>query len=165
MSQAHIFHLLQGSVRGVYISSLEPGTATARKKLLQVGSVIVAVNGESVEGQTVHEVLQLLLNSHYQLELTIQLPTDCSSSDDDTYGEPLSVSIVTGSHELSVEGDQFVVTFDRGDDEDLGLQIVKRGSNYGPSGFFIVKSLIPGSPAHRCNKLMENDIILQVIQL
>lgn len=81
---------MQGSVRGVYISNLEPGTTTARKKLLQVGSIIVAVNGVSVEGQTVHEVLQMLLNSHYQLELTVQLPADCSSSDhEDTYGKTL----------------------------------------------------------------------------
>lgn len=61
-----------------------------------------------------------------------------------------------------VEGDQFVVNIDRDDDEDLGLQIVKRAGSHGPTGFFIVKSLIPGSPAHCCNKLMENDIILQV---
>ena len=85
-------------MRGVYISNLEPGTATARKKLLQVGSIIVAVNGESVEGQTVHEVLQLLLDSHHQLELTIQLPHDYT--DHDTHGEFTLINDVTRSHEL-----------------------------------------------------------------
>ena len=56
-----------------------------------------------------------------------------------------------------------MVSIDRGDEE-LGLQIVKGASSHSPSGLFFVKSLIPGSPAHCCNKLMENDIILQVVQ-
>ena len=51
-----------------------------------------------------HEVLQLLLSSHYQLELTIQLPTDYSSKDDDDiYGESLLISDVTESHELQLK--------------------------------------------------------------
>lgn len=68
--------------------------------MLQIGSVIVAVNGQSVEGQTAHEVLQLLLNSHYQLELTVQLPNDESSGDNDECSKSQLISDVTGSHEL-----------------------------------------------------------------
>ena len=72
----------------MYVSSLESGTTTARKRLLQVGSVIVAVNGEPVEGQTVHEVLQLLLNSSYQLELIVLPPvTNTADNDDESKGE------------------------------------------------------------------------------
>ena len=145
----------------MYISNLEPGTVTARKKLLQVGSIIVAVNGASVERQTVHEVLKLLIESHHQLELTVQLPTDYST--DHPYGESLLISeVITGSHELHiVDGDQFVVNIDQSDDDDdLGLQIVKRPSGY--ASFFFVKSIVPRSPAARCGKLMENDVILQV---
>ena len=59
------------------------------------------MNGQSVEGQTVHEVLQLLLNSHYQLELTIQLPSDYSSNDDNNiYGESALISDINGSNDL-----------------------------------------------------------------
>ena len=53
-----------------------------------------------MEGQTVYEVLQLLLNSHYQLELTVQLPNDDCSGDNDEYSKSLLISDVTGSHEL-----------------------------------------------------------------
>ena len=53
-----------------------------------------------MEGQTVHEVLQLLLSCHYHMELTVQLPSDYSSSDDDTYGKFLLISDAIGSHEL-----------------------------------------------------------------
>ena len=67
----------------MYISSLESGTTTARKRLLQVGSVIVAVNGEAVGGQSVHEVLQLLLNSPYQLELIVLPPVTNTTDNDD----------------------------------------------------------------------------------
>jgi len=74
----------------VYVSSLESGTTTARKRLLQVGSVIVAINGEPVEGQTVHEVLQLLLNSSYQLELIVLPPvTNTTDNDDESKGRAL----------------------------------------------------------------------------
>ena len=58
-----------------------------------------------------------------------------------------------------------MVNIDRGDDDDFGLQIVKRatGHGHGPRySLFFVKALIPGSPAYCCNKLMENDIILRV---
>ena len=66
--------------------------------------------------------------------------------------------------EFLVEGDQFVVNIDRGDEEDLGLSIAKQGrTTHGYFGFFFVKSLTPESPADCCNKLMKNDIILKVI--
>lgn len=68
------------------MSSLESGTTTARKRLLQVGSVIVAVNGVSVVGQSVHEMMQLLLNSQYQLELVV-LPPTTDTTDNDDEGE------------------------------------------------------------------------------
>ena len=56
-----------------------------------------------------------------------------------------------------------MVNIDRHDEDDFGLDIVKRVTSHGPpSGLFFVKSLIPGSPAYCCNKLMENDIILWV---
>jgi len=54
--------------------------------------VIVAVNGQSVEGQTAHEVLQLLLDSHYQLELTVQSVNDHSSSDNNDYSKSPLIS-------------------------------------------------------------------------
>ena len=56
-----------------------------------------------------------------------------------------------------------MVNIDRHNEDDFGLEIVKRVASHGPpSGLFFVKSLIPGSPAYCCNKLMENDIILRV---
>ena len=51
-----------------------------------------------MEGETVHEVLQLLMDSHYQLQLTVQLPNDYCSSDDDTYSKFLLMSDVTRSY-------------------------------------------------------------------
>ena len=54
------------------------------------------------------------------------------------------------------------MNIDRGDDEDFGLQITKKTTVHCPTGLFFVKSIIPESPAYCCNKLMENDIILQV---
>ena len=64
---------------------------------------------------------------------------------------------------FTVDGDRFVVELDRGEDEDLGLVVAKRPSAMASTGLFFVKSLIPESPAIKCDNLMQNDIILQVL--